>query len=65
MILKEGIRKKNPKGIQEKKEVEAILALEEELSKIQHLEIKPQTKLMGEEIKIANRNIYIKPLVSV
>jgi hypothetical protein len=30
--------------------VEAILALEEEISKIQHLEIEPQIELVGEEI---------------
>jgi hypothetical protein len=33
------------------------------ISKIQHLEIEPQTKLMGEEITIAEDNIDIKPLV--
>jgi hypothetical protein len=41
--------------------VEAIPALEEVISKTQHLEIKPQTKLVREEI----RNIDIKPLVSM
>jgi hypothetical protein len=32
--------------------VEAIPTLEEEISKIQHLEIKPQTKLVGDDIEI-------------
>jgi hypothetical protein len=31
--------------------VEVLPTLEEEISKIQHLDIEPQTKLMGEEIK--------------
>jgi hypothetical protein len=44
--------------------VETILALEEEISNIQqHLEIEPQTKLVGEAIKIAVKNVDIKPLV--
>jgi len=65
MIIKEGIGKKNLEGIQEQEKVEAIPAPEEEIFKIQHLEIKPQTKLMGEEIRITKRNIDIKPLFSV
>ncbi len=44
--------------------MEAILTLKETISKIQHLEIEPQTELMGEEIKIAEQNVDIKPLVS-
>jgi len=43
--------------------VEAILALEEKISKIQHLEIKPQIELVGEEIKIVKQNVNIKPLI--
>jgi hypothetical protein len=31
--------------------VEAIPTLKKEISKIQHLEIKPQTELAGEEIR--------------
>ncbi len=31
--------------------MEVLPTLEEEISKIQHLDIEPQTKLMGEEIK--------------
>jgi hypothetical protein len=45
--------------------LEAIPTPKEEISKIQHLNIKPQTKLMGEEIGIAKQNIDIKPLVFV
>jgi hypothetical protein len=45
--------------------VEVILALEEAISKIQHLEIEPQTKLMGEEIGIIKQNEDIEPLVFV
>jgi hypothetical protein len=45
--------------------VEAIPAPEEKISKIQHLEIKPQTKLVGEGIRIAKYNVDIKPLVFV
>jgi hypothetical protein len=33
--------------------VEALLAQEEKISKIQHLDIKPQIELMREEIGIA------------
>jgi hypothetical protein len=43
--------------------VEAILALEEKISKIQHLEIEPQIKLIREEIGIAEQNIDINTLV--
>jgi hypothetical protein len=45
--------------------VEALPTLEEEISKIQDMDIKPQTKLMGEEIGITKQNIDIEPLVSV
>ncbi len=45
--------------------MDTFLAPEEEISKIQHLDIEPQTKLMGEEIKTAEQNVDIKPLVSV
>jgi hypothetical protein len=41
------------------KKVEAILAPKEEISKIQHLDIKPQIELMGEEIRIVEQNINI------
>jgi hypothetical protein len=33
--------------------VETLIAPSEEFSKIQHLEIEPQIKLVGEEIEIA------------
>jgi hypothetical protein len=45
--------------------MEAILALEEKISKIQHLTIEPQIELMGEEIKTTEQNINIKPLIFV
>jgi hypothetical protein len=43
--------------------VEALLPLE--ISKIQHLDIEPQTKLMGQKIGTTNKNIDIEPLVSM
>jgi hypothetical protein len=43
--------------------VEAIPTLKEKISKIQHLETKPQIELVGEETRIAKQNINIKPLV--
>jgi hypothetical protein len=45
--------------------VEVILAPKEEISKIHHLDIEPQTKLTGEEIGIAEQNVDIEPLVSM
>jgi hypothetical protein len=43
--------------------VEAIPTPEEEISKIQHLDIKPQTKLVGEEVRTIEQNVNIEPLV--
>ncbi len=43
--------------------MEAIPAPKEAISKIQHLEIKPQTKLVGEEIGTTEQNMDIEPLV--
>jgi hypothetical protein len=45
--------------------VEAIPTLEEEVSKIQHLEIEPQIELVGEENKTAEPKVDIEPLVPV
>ncbi len=45
--------------------VEAIPTPEEEISKIQHLQIKPQIELVGEEIRIAKQNVNTQPLVFV
>jgi hypothetical protein len=45
--------------------VEAIPTLEEEISKIQHLEIEPQIELMGEEIGIVELKVDMKPLVLI
>jgi hypothetical protein len=45
--------------------VEAIPTSEEEISKTQHLEIEPQTELMGEEIETTKQNVDIEPLVFV
>jgi hypothetical protein len=45
--------------------VEVIPTLKEEISKIQHLEIEPQTELMGEEIGIAEQTVNIEPLIYV
>jgi hypothetical protein len=42
--------------------VDVILTPKEEISKIQHLDIEPQTELVGEEIKNAKQNVDIKPL---
>jgi hypothetical protein len=43
--------------------VEAIPTPEEEISKIQHLDIEPQTKLMGEEVEIVEPNVDIEALI--
>jgi len=43
--------------------VEAFLTPEKKKSKIQHLDIKPQTKLMGEEIGTVEQNVDMEPLV--
>jgi hypothetical protein len=45
--------------------VEVLPALEEEISKIQHLDIEPQTELVGEEIGIAKQDVDVEPLVSM
>jgi hypothetical protein len=45
--------------------VEAFLAPVKKISKIQHLDIEPQTELVGEEIEIIEQNVDIKPLVSM
>jgi hypothetical protein len=42
--------------------VEALLTLIEKISKIQHMDIKPQIELVGEEIGTAKQHI---PLVSM
>jgi hypothetical protein len=39
--------------------VEALLAPKEEISNIQHMDIEPQTELVGEEIKTTKQNINI------
>jgi hypothetical protein len=44
--------------------VEALLALEEEISEIQHLNIEPQIELVGEGIGTIEQNVYIERLVS-
>ncbi len=43
--------------------MEAIPTPEEEISKIQHLDIEPQTKLMGEEVEIVEPNVDIEALI--
>ncbi len=63
--LRGGGYKERKKGILEQEKVEAIPAPEEMISKIQHLEIEPQTKLVGEDIGIAKQNVDIEPFVSV
>jgi len=45
--------------------VEAFPTLEKKISKIQHLDIKPQTELVGEEIGNVEQKVDIKPLVYV
>ncbi len=45
--------------------MEVIPTLKEKISKIQHLEIEPQTKLVEEEIRITEQNVNRKPLVFV
>jgi hypothetical protein len=43
--------------------VEILPTIEEDVSKIQHLEIKPHIELMEEKIKTANLEVSKKPLV--
>ncbi len=45
--------------------MEVIPTPKEEISKIQHLEIKPQIELMGEEIGTTKQHVDVKPLVSM
>ncbi len=45
--------------------MEAIPALKEKISKMQHLDIEPQIELVGEEIGTIEHNVDIKPLVYV
>jgi hypothetical protein len=45
--------------------VEAFSTIEEEISKIQHLDIESQIELVGEEIRTTKTNIDIKPLLSM
>ncbi len=45
--------------------VEAIPTLKKKVSKIQHLEIDPQIESIGEDIKIAEPEVDIEPLVLV
>jgi hypothetical protein len=59
------VSRKKLKANQEQEKVEAILAPKEEIFKIQHLEIKPQTKLVREDIRNAEQNVDIEPLVIV
>jgi hypothetical protein len=47
-----GQEEKKSKGIQEQEKVEAIPTLKKKISKIQHLEIEPQTKLMGRRLEL-------------
>jgi hypothetical protein len=42
-----------------------ILAIEEEVSKIQPLEVEPHTKLVEEEVKTTKPKVGIEPLVVV
>jgi hypothetical protein len=44
--------------------VETIPTIEEEVSKIQFLEVEPQTKLMEKEVKDVELEMGIKPLVA-
>ncbi len=64
-LRKGGQEEKKPKGIHEHEKVEAFPTPEKEISKIQHLDIKPQTKLVGEEIGNVEQKVDIKPLVYV
>ncbi len=60
-----GQKEKELEVVQEQQKVEVFLALVEEISKIQHLDIEPQIELTGEEIGNAKQNIDIGPLVFV
>jgi hypothetical protein len=45
--------------------VEALLAPIKEISKIQHLDVEPQIELGREDIRNAEKNVDIGPLISV
>ncbi len=59
-----GQEKKEPHIIQAQQQVETIPTIEEEVSKIQFLEVEPQTKLMEKEVKDVELEMGIKPLVA-
>ncbi len=52
-----GQEEKKPQITQEQKQMDIILATKEEVSKIQPLEIGPQTKLMEKEVRIAEMEV--------
>ncbi len=60
-----GHEEKEPQRIQEQEKVEVIPILQEKESKIQHLEIEPQTKLVGEDTRITELEVDIEPLVLI
>jgi hypothetical protein len=62
--LEEGVKKKKPQKIQEHEKVEAIPALEEEVSNIQYLEIEPHTELVGEDNKITKPEVVDRSIGS-
>jgi hypothetical protein len=45
--------------------VEVLSTPKKEIFNIQHLDIEPQTKLVGEETGTVEQNIDIKPLISM
>jgi hypothetical protein len=63
--LEEGVKKKKTRGNSGIGKGGGYSTLEEDISKIQHLEIEPQIELMGEEIRTIEQNIDIEPLVSL
>jgi hypothetical protein len=60
MNLRRGQEKKEPHITQEQRHVEIILAIEEEVSKIQPLGIETQTELVEEEVKTIEMEIHVK-----
>ncbi len=45
--------------------MEVLSTPKKEIFNIQHLDIEPQTKLMGEKIGITEQNVNIEPLISM
>jgi hypothetical protein len=63
--LEEGVKKKQNHIKFNNRKRWRLFQHQEEVSKIQHLKIKPQTELVGEDNIIAEQEVDIKPLVPI